>query len=54
MNNTITEQYIILISDMKRVINAMYELEYDEVHNGIELKACESLLEQFIEDMPTV
>lgn len=51
---SVTEQYILLISDMKRVIDTMIQLEYDEVHNGIELTAAQSLLEQFIEDCPPI
>lgn len=47
---TTAEQYVVLINDMKRVINSMLELEYDNYHGGIEFNCAQSMLEQFIED----
>ena len=50
MNNSVTEQYIILITDMKRVIDSMIDLEYE----GHIFDEAQYLLDRFIEDMPTV
>lgn len=49
---TVSEQYVILINDMKRVIDDMLELEYD-YDNKTYWRAME-LLDELIDDKPNI
>lgn len=49
---TIDEQYVILINDMKRVLDDMLDLEYD--YNSKIYQKAVDLLDELVDDKPNI